>query len=76
MGFERIVVDPDVLGGQPCIAASRTPVARIVELVAGGATLLDIVRAHPELDLQDVSEALYFASEGAMEGTWPLRPEG
>ncbi len=63
MMFERIVSDPAILGGKPCIKGTRISVEHILELIASGASRADIVQAHPQLTGADVEQAVRFASE-------------
>jgi len=63
MAFARITIDGDHMGGVPCIRGLRMPVATVVGLVAAGLTPADIVREHPELEGEDVKEALEYAAE-------------
>jgi uncharacterized protein (DUF433 family) len=63
MTFERITVDPAQMGGQPCIRGLRIPVATIVAMVADAMTTSEIVSALPDLELDDVAEALRYAAE-------------
>ncbi|MEM3594104.1 MAG: DUF433 domain-containing protein, partial [Candidatus Jordarchaeaceae archaeon] len=60
--FDRITIDPNVMGGQPCIRGLRIPVALIVRLVANGKTFKEIVEDYPELEEDDVKQALEFAA--------------
>ncbi len=60
--FPRIVSDPAVLRGKPCIRGTRLSVEFILELIASGASRDDIVRAHPQLTVEDVSEAVRYAA--------------
>ena len=63
MRFDRIAVDPQIMGGVPCIAGTRIPVETIVSLIAGGETPADVAAAYPQLALDDVTEALQYAAE-------------
>jgi uncharacterized protein (DUF433 family) len=73
MRFERISVDPRVMGGVPCAAGTRIPVATIVSLVAEGATPNDIVADYPQLVVDDVRAALEYAAARVRERELPLR---
>jgi uncharacterized protein (DUF433 family) len=73
MAFERITVDPDVMGGMPCIRGLRIPVATIVAMVADGMTSAEIVQDLPDLGPDDVAEALRYAAEAMLERELPLR---
>jgi uncharacterized protein (DUF433 family) len=71
--FERITVEPDKMAGQPCIRGLRIPVATVVTMVADGMTAADIVTELPDLELEDVAEALRYAAEAMRERELPLR---
>jgi uncharacterized protein (DUF433 family) len=71
--FERISVDPAIMGGVPCLRGLRIPVATVIAMVADGMTTADIVADLPDLTAADVSEALHFAAEAVRERALPLR---
>lgn len=73
MRFDRISVDHQVMGGVPCIAGTRIPVATVVSLVAEGSSEQAIVAAYPQLTVDDVREALRYAAEAVRERELPLR---
>ncbi len=58
----RITLDPEVMGGKPCIRGMRMTVGTIVGLVASGRTTADILKAYPYLEEADVREALSYAA--------------
>jgi uncharacterized protein (DUF433 family) len=60
--FSRIVCNPAVLGGKPCIKGTRISVEFILELIASGASRDDVLGAYPHLTAEDVGEALSYAS--------------
>ncbi|HEY1407957.1 MAG TPA: DUF433 domain-containing protein [Promineifilum sp.] len=72
MNFERITIDPQQMGGVPCIRGLRIPVATVVGMVADGMTDEEILEAFPDLESGDIREALYFAAEAVREQTLPL----
>lgn len=72
MGYTRITTDPDQMGGVPCLRGLRIPVATVVALVAEGETTADILALYPDLEADDVREALLFAAEAVRERTLPL----
>jgi len=72
MTFPRITTHPDQLGGAPCIRGLRIPVSVIVELVADGATVEEIIDLYPDLEREDIPEALRFAAEAVRERQLPL----
>jgi len=60
--LERVVVDPNILAGKPVIRGTRIPVYLIVELMATGTNVNDVVKEYPELQEDDVKAALLYAS--------------
>lgn len=74
MAFERITVNPAQMGGVPCIRGVRIPVATVVDLVADGMAVDEILAAYPDLDPADIREALQFAAEAVRERELPLLP--
>jgi uncharacterized protein (DUF433 family) len=72
MGYTRITTDPGQMGGVPCLRGLRIPVATVVALVAEGETPADILALYPDLEAEDVREALLFAAEAVRERTLPL----
>ena len=74
MTFARITVDPEQMGGVPCIRGMRIPVATVVGLVADGMSTAEILDALPDLEAPDVSEALRYAAEAVQERELPLQP--
>ena len=62
MAFERITIDADQMGGVPCIRSLRIPVATVVGLVAQGLTEARIVAEYPDLEVEDIRQALAFAA--------------
>lgn len=72
MAFTRITVDPEKMGGVPCIRGLRIPVATIVEMVAEGMGDEEILRAYPDLEPEDIREALRYAAVAVREREIPL----
>jgi uncharacterized protein (DUF433 family) len=72
MRFERITVDPERMGGVPCVRGLRIPVATIVGMVAEGMIEAEILRAYPDLEKEDIREALRYAAEAVKERELPL----
>ncbi|MCX7723052.1 MAG: DUF433 domain-containing protein [Verrucomicrobiae bacterium] len=73
MRFARITVNPDQMGGVPCIRGLRIPVATVVGMVADGMTEQEILNAYPDLEREDIREALLYAAEAVRERELPLR---
>jgi len=72
MKFTRITVDPRQMGGVPCIRGLRIPVATVVGMIADGMSEAEILAAYPDLERDDVAEALRYAAEAVRERELPL----
>lgn len=72
MTFPRITVRVDQMGGVPCIRGLRIPVATVVGMVAEGMTESEILEAYPDLEPDDIREALRYAAEAVRERELPL----
>ncbi len=76
MTFTRIIVSPDQMGGVPCIRGLRVPVSAVVDMVADGMSTPEILEAYPDLETDDVTEALRYAAEAVRERELPLAAAG
>ena len=72
MPFERITINADQMGGVPCIRGLRIPVATVVEMVAESMTNDEILQSYPDLEPDDIREALRFAAAAVRERELPL----
>ena len=72
MMYSRITIDPDQMGGVPCIRGLRIPVATVLDMLAEGLSEADILEAYPDLEHGDLQEALRFAAETVRERQLPL----
>ncbi len=72
MRFDRITVEAEKMSGLPCIRGLRIPVATVVAMVADGMTEAEILAAYPDLQPEDIREALHFAAEAVKERALPL----
>ena len=70
--FTRITVNPKQMGGAPCIRGLRIPVATVVGMVADGMSEAEILQAFPDLEREDIREALLYAAETVRERELPL----
>ncbi len=61
------------MAGVPCIRDLRMPVATVIAMVAEGMTTDEIVQAHPDLEPEDIREALRYAAEAVKERALPLK---
>ena len=73
MPFERITIEPEKMGGVPCVRGLRIPVATVVAMVAEGMTQEEILADFPDLEEDDIREALLFAAHALRERDLPLR---
>ena len=60
--FDRITFDPHMMGGQACIRGMRIPVSLIVNLVAHGMSREEILGDYPDLEPEDIQQALEYAA--------------
>ncbi len=70
--FKRITVDPEVMGGKPCIRGLRITVATVIGLLASGHDEKRILKAYPHLEPEDIKEALSYAAWRLLEAEVPL----
>ncbi len=76
MAFRRITADPDQMGRVPCIRSLRIPVSTVVGTVANGMAEQEILDAYPDLEAEDIREALRYAAEAVRERELPLSTAG
>ena len=72
MDFRRVTIGASQMGGVPCLRGLRIPVGTIVALVAEGQATSEILALYPDLEPEDVREALLFAAEAVRERALPL----
>jgi uncharacterized protein (DUF433 family) len=60
--LQRITLNPDVMGGKPCIRGMRVTVGMIVESIAAGRTTEQLLAGFPYLEVEDIREALAYAA--------------
>ena len=72
MSFPRISIRSDQMGGAPCIRGLRIPVSTVIDMVADGLTPDEVLQLFPDLQREDISEALRFAAEAVRERELPL----
>ena len=76
MPYERITFDVKKMGGQACIRGLRIPAATVVRCVASGMSTQEILDAYPDLQPEDVTEALRYAASLAEDRVIPLTQTG
>jgi uncharacterized protein (DUF433 family) len=72
MRFTRITVNPNQMGGVPCLRGLRIPVSTIVDMIADGMSTEEILKAYPDLEREDITEALRYAAQAVRERELPL----
>jgi uncharacterized protein (DUF433 family) len=70
--FERLESDPGICGGQVCVKGTRIPVSLILDALAGGDTIEELLRGYPTLKRADVAAALAYGARLARERILPL----
>jgi uncharacterized protein (DUF433 family) len=70
--LNRVVVDPGVCGGKPCIRGTRIYIAIVLDGLAEGLTPDQLLDHYPQLSLDDIHAALAYAAELARENTWKV----
>lgn len=70
--FARITLDPAQMDGLPCIRSLRIPVATVVGMVSEGMSEDQILNAYPDLEREDIREALRYAAEAVRERELPM----
>lgn len=67
MAFDRITFESDVMGGRACIRGMRISASLIVRQIAHGATVEEVLADYPDLEREDVEQALQYAAWVASE---------
>ncbi|MCG8449093.1 MAG: DUF433 domain-containing protein [Pirellulales bacterium] len=65
--FDRIVSDPAVLEGQPCIRGQRLTVRRVLEALATYPNRQELRKEYPELEEEDIRQALEYAAANLVD---------
>ncbi len=74
--LERITVDPEICLGQPTIRGMRITVSVILKQVASGMSKEEILKAYPELEEEDIVQALKYAAWLSSEKVRPIPLKG
>lgn len=70
--FNRITFDPRIMGGRTCIRGMRIPVSLVVNLVANSMSTEEILREYPDLEAEDIRQALQYAAYLTREEVYPM----
>jgi uncharacterized protein (DUF433 family) len=60
--FDRISFDPQIMGGRACIRGIRIPVSVIARQIAHGASFEEILDGYPDLEREDIQQAIEYAA--------------
>ena len=71
---DRICADPNICHGKVCIKGTRIMVSVILDNLAGGAGIYEILTSYPSLTREDIQAAIGYAAELARERVIPLEP--
>jgi uncharacterized protein (DUF433 family) len=71
--FDRITMDPEKCFGKPCIRGLRMPVASVLAYLSGGIGMDEMLKQWPELEREDIYQALGFAAVLMEERVVPLQ---
>jgi uncharacterized protein (DUF433 family) len=72
--LDRITLNPNVMGGRPCIRGLRVTAGTLAGLVASGHSHADILKLYPYIEAEDITQALKYAAWRAEEIELPLQP--
>jgi uncharacterized protein (DUF433 family) len=72
--LDRITLNPNVMGGRPCIRGMRVTAGTIAGLIASGHSPAEILKLYPYLEAEDITQALKYAAWRAEEIELPLQP--
>lgn len=61
--MDRVVIDPEIMGGAPCVAGTRIPVITILGELAAGLSTAEVIGYHPQLVVADILSCLQYAVE-------------
>ena len=65
--LERISIDPNVCFGKPCIRGTRIWVSLILDLIASGSSMEEVLAEYPQLSLEDIRAAIAYGAEMSRE---------
>jgi len=72
LGLDRITFSPQIMAGQACIRGMRITVALVLNLVANGLTTEQILKEYPDLEAEDIRQALRYAAWLAQERVYEV----
>ena len=72
--LDRITYDVSIMGGRACIRGMRITVSTILNLIANGMSVPEIIQDYPYLEAEDIQQALQYAAWLAEESVYPVEP--
>ncbi len=72
MTLDRLTFNPNIMGGRACIRGMRIAVSQVVNLVANGMTIAEIIHDYPYFEEEDVRQALRYAAHLTEEEVHPI----
>ena len=70
--LDRIIIDPEICGGKPCIKGTRIWVSLVLDLLAEGVTEAGLLAEYPQLTHEDVLAAIAYGAEVSRERIVPI----
>lgn len=70
--FDRVTFNPKIMGGRACLRGMRITVAHVVNMIANGMTAKDILEEYPDLQPEDIKQALQYAAFMTRDKNYPL----
>ncbi len=61
-GLDRITFDPQIMAGQACIRGMRIPISLVINLIANGLSVTEIIEDYPYLEPEDIQQSLKYAA--------------
>ncbi|MDZ7833205.1 MAG: DUF433 domain-containing protein [Desulfobacterales bacterium] len=74
LGFDRITFNTNVMGGRACIRETRVTVSLVINLVANGMKVEEIIEAYPYLESEDIRQSLKYAAWLAEDAVYKIEP--
>jgi uncharacterized protein (DUF433 family) len=74
--FDRVTFDAQIMGGRACVRGLRITVSLVLNLIANGKTTPEILSEYPDLEGEDIRQALHYAAWLANEEVHPLTLSG
>lgn len=62
-GLDRITFDPQIMAGQACIRGMRIPISLVINLIANGLLIAEIIEDYPYLEPEDIQQSLKYANQ-------------